>query len=106
MPLAQWLNQAVESRHYRVTLAIFGGYAFTAGFFAFLSVVLAHAGVTRVEGMWWGVLTSFLVYTALVIWAAATRRPWLTSAIILGGAGAMIFSSPILATHLGATGIS
>ncbi|MEM1196614.1 MAG: hypothetical protein AAGH57_10960 [Pseudomonadota bacterium] len=106
MPVTQALNKAVGSRPYRVVLAVFGGYAFTAGFFAFLSVALAHAGASRVEGMWWGVLTSFVVYTLLVLWAAATRRPWVTSAIIVGGASAMIFLSPILATHLGQTASS
>ncbi|MEM6857350.1 MAG: iron uptake protein [Pseudomonadota bacterium] len=100
MPFMHRLNQAVESRSYRVILAVFGGYAFTAGFFAILSVALVYAGATRVEGMWWGVLTSFVVYTALVIWAAATRRVWLTSAIIIVGAAMMIIASPILAVQL------
>lgn len=100
MPLARRLNKAIQSRSYRIVLAVFGGYAFTAGFFAFLSVALAYAGATRVEGMWWAVLTSFLVYTLLVIWAAATRRVWMTSAVIIGGAALMIITSPILATQL------
>ena len=64
------------------------------------TVALAYAGTTRVEGMWWAVLTSFLVYTGLVIWAAATRRVWMTSAVIIGGAALMIITSPILATQL------
>ncbi|MEM6475755.1 MAG: hypothetical protein AAF687_06270 [Pseudomonadota bacterium] len=90
-----------ESRTYRVCLAIFGGYAFTVGFFAFLSVTLALLGTSRVEGMWWGVLTSFLIYTLVALWAAATTRIWLTSFILIGGAVVMILGAPFLAERLG-----
>ncbi|MEM7218864.1 MAG: hypothetical protein AAF515_10895 [Pseudomonadota bacterium] len=94
------LSAAISSRPYRALFAVFGGYAFTAGFFAFLSVLLALLGATRVEAMWWAVLSSFLVYTAVVIWVAATRRPWVTSLFIVAGALAMINGSPILAERL------
>lgn len=103
MSVSDRLNSAIESRTYRVLLAIFGGYAFTVGFFAFLSVTLALLGTSRVEGMWWGVLTSFVVYTLVVIWAAATKRPWLTSLILIGGSIVMIMGAPLLAGQLGQT---
>lgn len=103
MTVTARLNSVVESRTYRVLLAIFGGYAFAAGFFAFLSVMLALLGTSRVEGMWWGVLTSFLVYTVVVLWAAATRRIWLTSIILIGSSALMIWGAPLLAKQLGQT---
>lgn len=90
-----------ESRIYRVLLAIFGGYAFTVGVFAFFSVLLALAGTTRVEAMWWGVLTSFLIYTLVVLWAVATARIWRTSLILISGSAVMIVGAPFLAAQLG-----
>lgn len=101
MSLSSKLERICESRTYRVLLAVFGGYAFTVGFFAFLSVLLALAGTTRVEAMWWGVLTSFLIYTLVVLWAAATARIWRTSLILIGGSVVMITGAPLLATQLG-----
>ena len=95
------IDRIVESRTYRVFLAVFGGYAFTVGFFALLSVLLAFAGTTRVEAMWWSVLTSFLVYTFVVLWAAATARIWRTSLILIGGSVVMITGAPLLAPQLG-----
>lgn len=84
------INSALDSRPFRAILAIFGGYAFAAGFFAFLSVALYAAGVSRVEAMWWGVLTSFLIYTIVILWAAASNRPARTALLIIGGAALMI----------------
>ncbi|MEO0463236.1 MAG: iron uptake protein [Pseudomonadota bacterium] len=101
MNLVGHLERVGESRTYRVLLAIFGGYAFTVGFFAFLSVLLAVAGTSHVEAMWWGVLTSFLVYTLVVLWAVATGRIWRTSLILVGGAVVMIAGAPLLAPQLG-----
>ena len=95
------LDHGAGSRIYRVLLAIFGGYAFTAGFFAFFSVVLALFGANRVEAMWWAVLTSFLIYTLVAVWAASTTRPLQTSAIIIGGGIGMIGLAPLLAGRLG-----
>lgn len=100
MAIFAYLDTAVTSRPYRVLLAIFGGYAFTVGFFAFLSVVLALLGATRVEGMWWGVLTSFLVYTLVVVWVAATRRPGLATFSLAISSIGMIIGSPPLAKLL------
>ena len=77
------LEDTAGGRIYRVLLAIFGGYAFTAGFFAFFSVLLSLVGVSRVEAMWWSVLTSFLIYTLVAVWAAAATRPLLTTVIII-----------------------
>ena len=51
--------------------------------------------------MFWAVLSSFLICTLVAIWAAATPRPWITSAIIVGGGAAMIGVAPILAAQLG-----
>ena len=103
MTLTARINLAIESRTYRTLLAILGGYAFTVGFFALLSVGLALLGTSRIEGMWWGVLTSFLVYTLVVIWVAATTRPWRTTAILAGGSFVMIWGAPLLAEQLGHT---
>lgn len=91
----------INSRAFRVVLATFGGYAFTSGYFALLSVALAQVGLSRAEAMWWGVLTSFVIYTGIVIWVAATTRPMLTSSLIVGGAAAMIVISPIFAPERG-----
>ncbi|MEM1133046.1 MAG: iron uptake protein [Pseudomonadota bacterium] len=91
------IRAVADSRTWRSVLAIFGGYAFTNGYVALLSVLLVYAGMDRGEAMWWPVLTAFLVFTAVVIWAAATTRPLLTSAIIIGGAAAMIAIAPWLA---------
>lgn len=101
MAITARLTTAIESRTYRVFLAIFGGYAFAAGFFAFLSVILALLGTSRVEGMWWGVLTSFIAYTFVVVWTAATKRIWLTSFILVGSSAAMIWGAPVIAKQLG-----
>lgn len=94
------LDTAINSRACRVILAILGGYGFTSGYFAMLSIALVATGFNRPEAMWWGVLTSFLIYTIVVIWIAATKRPWLTSLLIIGGAAAMVTVSPSLALHL------
>ena len=99
--LKQRIERAAFSRTYRVLLATFGGYTFTVGFFAFFSVLLALLGESPVEAMFWAVLSSFLIYTLVAIWAAATPRPWITSAIIVGGGAAMIGVAPILAAQLG-----
>ncbi|MEM7687531.1 MAG: hypothetical protein AAF291_00785 [Pseudomonadota bacterium] len=101
MELNAKLERIGESRTYRVILAIFGGYVFTVGFFAFFSVALALAGTSRVEAMWWSVLTSFLIYTLIALWAAATVRPLATSAIILGSSAVMIALALPLAAGLG-----
>ena len=101
MTLKERIERAAFSRTYRVLLATFGGYAFTVGFFAFFSVILALLGTSRVEAMFWAVLTSFVIYTLVAIWALATIRPWPTSAIIIGGGAAMIGVTPILVAQLG-----
>ncbi|MEO0462878.1 MAG: DUF3649 domain-containing protein [Pseudomonadota bacterium] len=94
--LAKHANFVIGSRTFRTLLAVFGGYAFTSGYFAFLSVTLANSGVSRAEAMWWGVLTSFLVYTLIVIWVAGTTRPWLACTVVIGGSVALIAISPAL----------
>lgn len=99
--MASTLSRVLESRTYRVLLATIGGYVFAAGFFAFASVTLALLGVTRAEAMWWTVITSFLVYTLVTIWVAATRRPGRTTLIIAATSIAMIVASPRLADLLG-----
>lgn len=99
-PLAARVSGAVASRPFRALLAIFGGYAFSAGFFAFFSIALFAAGVSRAEAMWWGVLTSFLVYTVVILWAAASSKPALTTIIILGASAFMIGVSEPLALQL------
>ena len=96
-----WLENETVNRAYRVFLAIFGGYAFSAGFFAFLSVSFAHLGTTRAEAMLWGVLTCFLVYVAVVIWAVATPHLLRTTLFITICSAAMILTSPPLAALLG-----
>ena len=101
MGLKRRIEQATFSRMYRILLATFGGYAFTVGFFAFFSVMLALLGATRVEAVFWAVLTSFLIYTLVAIWAVATPRPCTASAIIIGGGAAMIGVAPLLAAQLG-----
>ena len=99
--MASTLSRVLESRTYRVLLATIGGYVFAAGCFAFASVTLALLGVTRAEAMWWTVITSFLVYTLVTIWVAATRRPGRTTLIIAATSIAMIVASPRLADLLG-----
>ncbi|MEM1143335.1 MAG: hypothetical protein AAGI88_12195 [Pseudomonadota bacterium] len=93
---ARLLYEAVASRWFRVLLATFGGYAFTAGYFAFASVLLALLGVSRVEAMWWGVLTSFLVFTVVVVWVVATLRPAFTTVIVIVSSFIMINGAPRL----------
>ncbi|MEM6536892.1 MAG: iron uptake protein [Pseudomonadota bacterium] len=99
MPLR--LDTIAQSQPYRVLFAAIGGYAFTAGFFACLSVVLAFAGTARIEAMYWSILTSFPVFTGVVIWVAATARPLRVSAVIAVSAALMICGSPLLASRLG-----
>lgn len=96
--LTDRLSVVLDNRLYRVCLGIFGGYAFTAGFFAFVSVLLAQAGAARIEAFFWAILTSFLVYTAVVIWAVATAQPARVTGVLIGGALVMVLSSPFLAT--------
>lgn len=60
----------------RVAAAVIGGYALTVAFSVLLSFTLP---VPRAEGVLTGLLISFLVYTAAVIWAFAVRsirRMW------------------------------
>ncbi|MEM6483997.1 MAG: hypothetical protein AAF662_03280 [Pseudomonadota bacterium] len=91
---------AVTSRWFRVLVATFGGYAFTVGFFALFAVSLALLGVGRVEAMWWSVLTSFLIFTVVVVWVAATPHPGRATLAVLLSSFAMITGAPRLAGML------
>ncbi|MEL7028734.1 MAG: iron uptake protein [Pseudomonadota bacterium] len=95
------LNTIMQSRTYRIILAVFGGYIFTAGFFAGLSVFLALMGTARIEALYWSILMSFLVFTSVVIGAVATTRPLLLSVILVVGASVMIGGAPLLTSRLG-----
>lgn len=100
--LSARVHDVVASRPFRALLAVFGGYAFSAGFFAFFSIALFAAGTSRAEAMWWGVLTSFLVYTVVILWAAATSKPARTTIIIVAASAFMLSVSEPLALQLNA----
>ncbi|SDN94279.1 hypothetical protein SAMN05216303_10180 [Rhodoferax sp. OV413] len=74
----------------RVLAAIFGGYALASAWAVFLGAVLPG---TRAEAVLVGVQSSFVVYTAAVVWVFAVhdlRRAWLgllLPALLLGGLG-------------------
>jgi hypothetical protein len=65
----------------RVLAAIFGGYALTALATFALSVFLP---LSRAEASMTATLSSFLIYTCVVIWVFATRTAWRAWAGIIG----------------------
>ena len=80
-----------------ILIAIVGGYAFTSGYVAFFSVVLAKLGMEKGEAIMLSTMTGFIVYLCVILWIFTTQKMWRTSTVILLMAVVMIIVSPYLA---------
>ena len=56
----------------RVLAAVFGGYAFTAGFAAMAGTGLPHFGETRLNAMMFGALSVYPIYLVIALWSFST----------------------------------
>ena len=74
----------------RFLIAVVGGYALTAGYIAFGGLAFAWFGLPRSEASSLSILSGFLVYLAVVLWAAATRHPWRAGASVLAIAAFLV----------------
>jgi hypothetical protein len=75
----------------RIALAVFGGYAASAGFVATFSVALPLTGMVRSEAVVLSSMLGFIVYAALLLWGFAERRLWrfCFALALLAGGGAV-----------------
>lgn len=85
------MRQSVLSLLSRIAAALFGGYALAAAFSIWLSFILP---MTMVDAVLTGLLVSFAVYTAAILWCfavATAARAWIgitvTTVFCAGGAG-------------------
>ena len=85
-------------RAYRIGLALFGGYAFTAGYVALVAVLLVLTGLSKVEAVTIAYVSGMVVYVAIAIWAIATATLIRTTAIIVAASFLKIVISPALAS--------
>ena len=83
-------------RAYRICLALFGGYAFTAGYVALIGVLLHLGGLSKVEAITIAYVNGMVVYIAVAVWAIATTALWRATAIITAVSFLKIIASPAL----------
>lgn len=86
-------------RALRLLLALFGGYAFTVGFIAFIGAGLPHLGAPKSESVILSAMLGLIVYLGVIIWAIACVKPLRAAICILCGAGAMIGFAPLMAVE-------
>lgn len=84
------------ARSLRLIVAIFGGYAFAAGFVAIIAVALPNFGMVRTESATLGGMLGMLVYLVIIIWAVASTKPIRAAIIIFSTAMIMIGTAPIM----------
>jgi hypothetical protein len=96
MTLTKTLALAVSIK---ILIAILGGYAFTSGYVAFLSIMLLELGMEAGEALMLSAMTGFIVYLCVTLWIFTTQKVWRTSIIIILLAVVMITVSPYLAEN-------
>jgi hypothetical protein len=84
----------------KILIAILGGYAFTSGYVAFLSIILAELGMKVGEALMLSAMTGFIVYLCVMLWVFTTQKIWQTSIVIILMAAVMITVSPYLAENV------
>lgn len=94
--MAEYSAPTTGSKAVRIALGLVGGYAFTGGYMAIGPVLLAHLGVNRGEALLIGVMTGFLVFVGVIVWAAATRHLIRTTAAVVICAALMIYLAPLI----------
>ena len=80
----------------RLCLGALGGYAFTDGYIAFTGAILTRIGLARGEAAFFALFTGLIVFVAVFIWAAATRRFIRTALAVIIVAGAFKVSAPYM----------
>lgn len=93
-------NSIANHRIAKILIAVLGGYAFTSGFVALSSVLLAKLGMHLGEAVVLSGLLGLLVYPMLIFWVFTTSQHWRTYSTIAVSAAAMIILSPYLASPL------
>lgn len=89
-----WLSNENMGRICRLLVAIFGGYAFTAGYIASLGTGLSGLGMAPEEAVRLGVLTGLPLYAALAIWIVATKFPLRVTVLVIATAALLVFCAP------------
>jgi hypothetical protein len=84
----------------KTLVAILAGYAFTSGYVAFLSIMLAKLGMEVGEALMLSAMTGFIVYLCVILWIFTTQKIWRTSIVIILMAAVMITVSPYLAENV------
>lgn len=80
----------------QILTAIVGGYAFTSGYVAVLSIVLARLGMARGEAVVLSGMTGFIIYLFIIVCVFTSPKLWQSSAIVSASSIAMIILSPYL----------
>lgn len=91
------LTAASMARAARLTVALVGGYAFTAGLIAVIGAGFPHLGMTKSEAATLGAITGLLAYAGVIVWAVSSARPVRSSIVIVAAAAGMILLAPQLA---------
>lgn len=84
------------TRSLRLIVGAIGGYVFAAGVVAVVGVVLPALGMAASESATLGGMLGFLVYPAIIIWAAASSRPVRMALVVFLGAAMMITVAPMM----------
>ncbi len=95
--LGRLLNSGPALVVWRLIVAILGGYAFTSGYAAIVGTALPLVGVARADALVVAMITAFLVYATMILWAVATKHPWRFGGIVFAASLLMIIIAPRLA---------
>ncbi|MEM1381810.1 MAG: hypothetical protein AAGH41_14405 [Pseudomonadota bacterium] len=90
------LPQPVE-RSLRLALGTIGGYAFANGFIGSTGALLSRLGLAPGEASSIALLVGIFVFAGIVVWAAATTRLLITSAVVVGYALLANLTAPYIA---------
>ncbi len=83
-------------RSLRILAAALGGYAFTSGYVASASTLLFVFGVTRGEAAILAVMTAFLMWLVVALWALGSSHPVRTAGLIVLASIVMLCAPPQL----------
>lgn len=83
----------------KILIAILGGYAFTSGYVAFLSIMLAKYGMKIGEALMLSAMTGLIVYLGVILWMFSTQHVLRTSIIIVSVAAIIIPTTPYLVVN-------
>lgn len=80
----------------RGVLAAFGGYALAAAFSACCGLLLAHAGMARVDAVTSANMLAFIVYACVAMWVFATASLRRACIGVLGAAALLALGARLM----------